>query len=168
MANEDVSLLFTLLCQQKLFTQNRRFSSHLHRTPEKTYLWRRFIPLTLHFTCEEIGLRRPWSCRLSAGRCVSFYCASLTRQLCRLEFFFCHAILFSLRRLSLCLKAVESFSGKTDPQKMRGENKKVFFKQKESPPTHYCRDHCSFYCSDSDNCQYPGNLCRRNKSGREI
>jgi hypothetical protein len=34
MANEDVSLLFTLLCQQKLFTQNQRFSSHLHQTPE--------------------------------------------------------------------------------------------------------------------------------------
>ena len=44
MANEDVSLLFTLLCQQKLFTQNRRVSSlprrnamkpgHLHKNLE--------------------------------------------------------------------------------------------------------------------------------------
>ena len=63
--NEAARLLFTR--RQPLFTQNRRFSSlprrnamkpgHLHRTPEKTYLWRRFIPLTLHFTCEEVGLR---------------------------------------------------------------------------------------------------------------
>jgi hypothetical protein len=45
--NEDVSLLFTLLCQQKLFTQNRRFSSHLHQTPEKTYLLRRSISFRL-------------------------------------------------------------------------------------------------------------------------
>ena len=43
MANEDVSLLFTLLCQQKLFTQNRRFSSHLHQTPEA------LLVKTLHF-----------------------------------------------------------------------------------------------------------------------
>ena len=32
--NEAARLLFTLLCQQKLFTQNRRFSSYLHQTPE--------------------------------------------------------------------------------------------------------------------------------------
>jgi len=97
MVNEDASLHFTLLCQQKLFTQNQRFSSHLHQTPEKTYLWNRFIPLTLHCTCEAAPRQvlclalldrwsallrlnplslRLWSFRLSAGGCVSFYSAA--------------------------------------------------------------------------------------------
>ena len=47
MANEAARLLFTLLCQQKLFTQNRRFSSHLHQDPEKPCLWRRSITFRL-------------------------------------------------------------------------------------------------------------------------
>ena len=35
MANEDVSLLFTLLCKQKLFTLNQRFSSLPRRNAMK-------------------------------------------------------------------------------------------------------------------------------------
>ena len=101
----------SLHCAKHNFTQNRRFSSlprrnamkpgHLHQTPEKTYLWRRFIPLSLHFTCEEVGLRRPWSFLPSGVLIVfPFYCATLTRRRCRLEFYFCHAILNSERRSS--------------------------------------------------------------------
>ena len=105
MANEDVSLLF--MRRQPLFTQNRRFSSlprrnamkpgHLHQTPEKPCLWSRFIPLTLHYTCEEVSLRCPWSCRLSAGGCVTLYCASLTRRQAALIFSF--AVIYYLWRL---------------------------------------------------------------------
>ena len=39
MANEDASLLFTR--RQPLFTQKRRFSSHLHQIPKKPCLWSR-------------------------------------------------------------------------------------------------------------------------------
>ncbi|MBO7328073.1 MAG: hypothetical protein J6W00_04795, partial [Lentisphaeria bacterium] len=41
----DASLLFTLLCKQKLFTQNRRFSSHLHKKREALLI--RYVLLSL-------------------------------------------------------------------------------------------------------------------------
>ena len=105
MANEDVSLLFTLLCQQKLFTQNRRFSSHLHQAAKKTYLLvhrslvRRWMKtFRLRSTClsrrnemkpDEV-FSLPPSPRLRRtsreyGWCSFLYCASLTRRRCRLN-----------------------------------------------------------------------------------
>ena len=97
MVNEAARLLFTR--RQPLFTQNQRFSSHLHQF-RKPCLWSRFITLSLHCTCETAPRQvlclalldrwsallrlnplslRLWSFRLSAGGCVIF-----TARLCRL------------------------------------------------------------------------------------
>ena len=42
---------------------------------QKPCLWSRFIPLTLHFTCEVAHFIRLWSCRLTAGGCAVLYSA---------------------------------------------------------------------------------------------
>ena len=89
----------SLHCAKHNFTQKAQPFLHIFTKPRRRLTclsavalceggWRRFIPLTLHFTCEEVGLRHPWSCRLSAGGCVIFYCASLTRRQAALIFIF--------------------------------------------------------------------------------
>ena len=90
--------VFSSLCEAQLHSKGAAFSSHLHQTPEKTYLlvhrslvrrWMKSLPLV---ACEEGSLRCPWSCRLSAGGCVTFYCASLKRRQSAL--IFCFAMLY--------------------------------------------------------------------------
>ena len=96
--NEDVSLLFTLLCQQKLFTQNRRFSSHLHQAPEKTYLWSRsqwsLVKTFASLICEVAAWWRVDVFPQSAP-------AMLKRRRGRLDFF-CHLLIY-LKKTSLLL-----------------------------------------------------------------
>ena len=52
---------------------------HIFTNSGKPCLWSRFITLSLHCTCEAAHFIRLWSCRLSAGGCVTF-----TARLCRL------------------------------------------------------------------------------------
>ena len=90
--NEDASLLFTR--RQPLFTQNRRFSSHLHQTPEKPCLWSRSLwslvkTFRLRSTCEVAACRRVDVLSFTALR---LHGAS------RLDFFFCGDILLYRRR----------------------------------------------------------------------
>ena len=67
-----------------LHSKNKVFSSHLHQIPEALLV--KSLPLV---ACEDVSLTlHLWSCRLSAGWCVSFYCASLTRRQAALIFIF--------------------------------------------------------------------------------
>ena len=60
--------VFSSLCRQaQLHSKNKVFSSHLHQIPEALLV--KSLP---EVACEEVSLRCPWSCRLSAGGCVSF------------------------------------------------------------------------------------------------
>ena len=69
--NEAARLLFTLLCQQKLFTQNRRFSSHLHQTPEA------LLVKPLHFSPLVKAFRYRFTCEVAA--CGGRMCCFLQR-----------------------------------------------------------------------------------------
>ena len=121
MANEDVSILFTLLCQQKLFTQNRRFSSlprrnemkpgHLHRTPEKTYLlvhrslvrrWMKSLPFISLVKRSACAAREVAACRRVDVFLIKSAPTVLTRRQAALIFPL--AVIYYVRKEIILLK----------------------------------------------------------------
>ena len=101
-------------CQKKMAERRRKSSLHCavrhnftsSRGDSRSSLNDRYALLVKSLplvACEDVSLSlHLWSCRLSAGGCVIFYCASLTRRQAALIFPF--AVIYYVRKEIILLK----------------------------------------------------------------